>query len=198
MRYAILSDIHGNLHALEAVLEGIRTHRVDKVLVLGDYLSDLPLGNEVLNLLRAIDNAVVIRGNREEYILSLEETDARQWHFAQYMPLYHCYQSLSGENMRYIRQLPASVHVRDEHVGTILLAHAMRQYMTRCDHPLLRADECHRLLRQDIPYPAYRSMITDALCMEKAAAEDAALLSRLSLPLAIHICSGMRRYMASC
>ena len=37
MRIAVLSDIHGNMEALEAVLEDIKTQNCEKYFVLGDY-----------------------------------------------------------------------------------------------------------------------------------------------------------------
>ena len=37
-RYAIISDIHGNLEALEAVIEDLEAIRIDCVVSLGDLL----------------------------------------------------------------------------------------------------------------------------------------------------------------
>ncbi len=53
MRYALLSDIHANLPALEAVLEDVRTRRgVDAIYHLGDLVGYAPWPNEVVALLR--------------------------------------------------------------------------------------------------------------------------------------------------
>ena len=38
MRYAVISDIHANVWALEAVLNDIERHSVDAILQLGDVL----------------------------------------------------------------------------------------------------------------------------------------------------------------
>ena len=52
MRYALLSDIHANLPALEAVLEDVRTRRgVDAIYHLGDLVGYAPWPNEVVALL---------------------------------------------------------------------------------------------------------------------------------------------------
>ena len=52
MRYALLSDIHANLSALEAVLEDVRTRRgVDAIYHLGDLVGYAPWPNEVVALL---------------------------------------------------------------------------------------------------------------------------------------------------
>lgn len=52
MRYALLSDVHGNLPALEAVLADIDRRTVDAVYHLGDLVGYAPWPNEVVALLR--------------------------------------------------------------------------------------------------------------------------------------------------
>ena len=69
MRIALLADVHGNLPALEAVLEGIRRHKPDRIISLGDQVNLGPSPKEVLSLLRA-ENVECISGNHERYILS--------------------------------------------------------------------------------------------------------------------------------
>lgn len=39
MKVAVLSDVHGNLHALDAVLEDIARQGVDLTVALGDFVS---------------------------------------------------------------------------------------------------------------------------------------------------------------
>ena len=53
-RTAILSDIHGNLPALEAVLADARGQSIDRYVLLGDYVFDLPWSNEVCQALMAL------------------------------------------------------------------------------------------------------------------------------------------------
>jgi predicted phosphodiesterase len=53
MRYALISDIHANLPALEAVLAEIETRRVDATYHLGDLVGYAPWPNEVVALLDA-------------------------------------------------------------------------------------------------------------------------------------------------
>ena len=54
MKYAIISDIHGNLPALEAVIADAEQQGADKFLFLGDYYRNLPLGNEVTDVIRKL------------------------------------------------------------------------------------------------------------------------------------------------
>jgi predicted phosphodiesterase len=53
MRIAVLSDIHANLHALEAVLADIDREGVDEVWCLGDVVGYGPRPNECVDLVRA-------------------------------------------------------------------------------------------------------------------------------------------------
>jgi predicted phosphodiesterase len=69
MRLAVLYDIHGNLPALEAVLEEVRHADVDRVVVGGDVLPG-PMPRETLTLLLRLDlPAQFIVGNGEVAVL---------------------------------------------------------------------------------------------------------------------------------
>src|SRR5215469_15888816 len=64
MRHLILSDIHANLTALEAVLEAAKD-KWDKAVCLGDVVGYGPDPNEVIDRVRSL-NAVTIRGNHDK------------------------------------------------------------------------------------------------------------------------------------
>src|SRR5271170_4147381 len=64
MRYLILSDIHGNLTALDAALAAVKG-KWDKSLCLGDIVGYGPDPNEVIDRIREI-GAVTIRGNHDK------------------------------------------------------------------------------------------------------------------------------------
>ncbi|MHB1134204.1 MAG: metallophosphoesterase family protein [Chloroflexota bacterium] len=65
MRIAVLSDIHGNLHALRAVLEDIDAQGVDRVYCLGDLVGYGAYPNEVIELIR--ERAIpTVMGNYDE------------------------------------------------------------------------------------------------------------------------------------
>ena len=69
MRIAVVSDIHGNLPALEAVVEDIRQRGADRVVNLGDSLSGPLFPLETAQYLMAQD-WVHLAGNHERQILS--------------------------------------------------------------------------------------------------------------------------------
>ncbi|GAA5535068.1 metallophosphoesterase family protein [Deinococcus aluminii] len=75
MRLLLLSDIHANHPALEAVLRDAVPRRFDQVVHLGDALGYGPHPRQVLTTLRELD-AVCLRGNHEQMLL--EYADGRR------------------------------------------------------------------------------------------------------------------------
>jgi len=65
---AILYDIHGNTAALDRVLAEAEEIGVDRYLLGGDYGTPSPAPRETLDRLRALPNAVWIRGNGERWL----------------------------------------------------------------------------------------------------------------------------------
>lgn len=72
MRFAVISDIHGNLPALEAVLDDARRHPVDGFLIAGDLLARAPFPAETLQVLQSLplENTFFVRGNGDQYQLT--------------------------------------------------------------------------------------------------------------------------------
>lgn len=64
MRYAILSDIHANLAAFQAVIEHLKGQQIDEIWNLGDVVGYGPYPNECIELLRSFPNAS-IAGNHD-------------------------------------------------------------------------------------------------------------------------------------
>lgn len=70
MKLAVLSDIHGNVPALEAVLEDIERWTPDEIIVNGDLVSRGPYSLECLDLVRRTFPGVhLLTGNHETYVL---------------------------------------------------------------------------------------------------------------------------------
>ncbi len=74
MRYLVLSDIHANLPALEAVLRAA-TGDWDRVIVLGDLVGYGAEPNEVVARVRALGPYAAIRGNHDKVGSGLEPAD---------------------------------------------------------------------------------------------------------------------------
>ena len=80
-RIALLSDVHANLEALEAVLRDVDAHQPDVVVVLGDVINYGPNPRECLTLI-AVHADVLLAGNHEKEAAQPEpdelEDDARE------------------------------------------------------------------------------------------------------------------------
>ena len=71
MRFLVLSDIHGNLEALNAVLKSAPANSFDSVLVLGDLVGYGANPNEVIERIFALEPDVMIRGNHDRVACGL-------------------------------------------------------------------------------------------------------------------------------
>src|ERR1700735_2440249 len=74
MKIAAISDIHGNLHALDAVLADIERRGVDLIVNLGDILSGPLLPRETADRLMALE-LPTISGNHERQVLTMDPGD---------------------------------------------------------------------------------------------------------------------------
>jgi len=105
MRYLVLSDIHGNSDALEAVLAETSQESIDTVLVLGDLIGYGAGPNEVIERLRELPQpTVVIRGNHDKVVSAASEdehfnTVARQ-------AIRWTTDVLTPENLEFLQDLP--------------------------------------------------------------------------------------------
>src|SRR5262245_33419686 len=95
MKYLIISDVHANLEALDAVLAAAGS--CDHALVLGDLVGYGADPNDVVNRVRALPSATCIRGNHDKaatHLASIEHFNhlakfAIQWTSDQLTPESH-------------------------------------------------------------------------------------------------------------
>lgn len=78
MRVAVVSDIHGNLPALEAVLAEVEKEGVDAVLCTGDVIGG-PFPAEVFDRLRSLPDVRIVRGNADRFVLEGTDKHGEDW-----------------------------------------------------------------------------------------------------------------------
>ena len=120
MKMAAISDIHGNLSALDAVLADIARRGVDLVVNLGDILSGPLLPRETADRLMAL-NFPTIRGNHERQLLAADldgmgESDR------------HAAKAITHHQREWLAALPATLSVTDG----IFLCHATPDSDVEC------------------------------------------------------------------
>lgn len=110
-RIAVLSDIHGNLGALDAVLADIARRGSDRIVNLGDICSGALFPRETAERLMALD-LPTIRGNHERQVLTrppermgLSDRHARE--------------ALTPDQIAWFHRLPARMWLTDE----VLMVH---------------------------------------------------------------------------
>jgi predicted phosphodiesterase len=85
MRVAVLSDIHANMEALEAVLRHAKTSLVDQYVCLGDVVGYGANPNECIEMLRSLPNCPCLLGNHDAAVLDIpinmrrEAREAIRW-----------------------------------------------------------------------------------------------------------------------
>lgn len=77
MRYGFLSDIHGNLLALNACIEYMQTREVEVLISLGDAIGYGPWPKEVVETLRG-NGAIMLLGNHESAICRARQETFRE------------------------------------------------------------------------------------------------------------------------
>ena len=106
MRYAVISDIHGNYPALRAVMEDMGREGITRLLLAGDYCISGPWPDECVAAVRAFPEKTAIRGNEEKYLENLIGRDQSQWTDGQMQVSYWCYRNLSRDSLEYLLGLP--------------------------------------------------------------------------------------------
>lgn len=93
-RIAIISDIHGNLPALEAVLMDINSRSINRIICLGDLAGKGPSSAEVVDLIKLHCESVV-KGNWD-FFLTEQTSEMLSWH----------QEKLGTERLKYMKELP--------------------------------------------------------------------------------------------
>lgn len=122
MRVAAISDIHGNLPALEAVLREVEAEAPDLIVVCGDVASG-PMPAETIDALHALGDTRFVRGNADRGLI--DEFDGKE---AALMPgpfAGWCAQQIDRAQRDFLASFDPIVTVDDvDGLGRVLFCHA--------------------------------------------------------------------------
>jgi predicted phosphodiesterase len=145
MRVGIISDMHGNCVALEAVVADLRTQSVDQIVCLGDAIQGGPQPAETVAVLRKLACPIVM-GNADDWLLTGESSGAepvseqqmavREWSLAQ----------LSAEDRTFIRSFQPTITIDLGAVQRLLCFHGSPGSFDDLIFPETPDDEVARLL----------------------------------------------------
>jgi putative phosphoesterase len=137
-RIAVLSDIHGNSVALEAVQKELKREKPDFVLVAGDLVLNGPDPNGAIDALRALeaDGAYIVSGNTDIAVADFDYGAA----FPQYQDgvpeaitaaAEWAHDELGDDQLAWLRRLPAERRIRAGEDQLVLVVHASPGSQTR-------------------------------------------------------------------
>lgn len=111
MRLAVISDIHGNLVALEAVLADIRRRGVDMIVNCGDLCNSPLWPRETFDFLATLDLPTV-RGNHDRWMVEVKPADMSP-------ALVYAHDELGPDRRKTLGALPVNLPLD----GDILMCH---------------------------------------------------------------------------
>ena len=153
MRLAILADIHGNIHALEAVLDHVGRQGIDRIITIGDIVNCGPDSALCWQRIRALD-CPVLHGNHERYVAHYGTPDAPAlWESPRFAPLRWTVSQFTVQQRREIGRLPR--HVRLPEAPDILFVHASQ----RSDHDSIAPSTPEQDLQAMFPALASRWVV---------------------------------------
>jgi protein phosphatase len=94
-RIAVISDIHGNIPALEATLHDIQRRNIRRIFCLGDLVGKGPHSDQAVDICRDVCE-ITIRGNWDDFIHMATDNPTLQWH----------QQRLGSTRLEYLASLP--------------------------------------------------------------------------------------------
>ncbi|MBX6380000.1 MAG: metallophosphoesterase family protein [Thermoflavifilum aggregans] len=140
MRWAIFSDVHANLPALEAVWKSLQRQSPDMIFCLGDLVNQHVWNNEVVEFIRG-HHIATVKGNHDQGIgegktdfpFSYSSPDVYKWGK---QAITYTLSQIRAEHQAYLRQLPMHMYFSfTDHVRSIhcMLAHgsatSIEQYL---------------------------------------------------------------------
>ena len=108
MRYAIISDIHGNLEALQAVLLDIGTQSIDHLLCLGDIVGYYPDPDECCRLVQE-NVKISVAGNHD--FAAIGRIDTNNFTYYAFTAMEWTKQHLNSASLAYLRSLPLTYEI---------------------------------------------------------------------------------------
>ncbi len=138
MKYAVISDVHGNAPALRLALEDAARQGAGGYLLAGDYCISAPWAEEVVAILRGLPNAHIIRGNDEAHL------DVAPGDDGQFAASRWCAASLSPDSKAWLDALPDTLDFTCEGVE-VHMAHSSQTFVGNSLHERFRTSVLPRL-----------------------------------------------------
>ncbi|MDO5718427.1 MAG: metallophosphoesterase family protein [Tissierellia bacterium] len=113
---AIISDIHSNHISFETMYEIMRKKDVDKIVFLGDYLSDCPYPMKTVDIIMRIRSeyeTYFIRGNREDYLIDYHDNKPDWSSPTGRGSLRYTYENMDKSIIDFYKEMPLKIELDD-------------------------------------------------------------------------------------
>ncbi|MCD6521963.1 metallophosphoesterase family protein [Candidatus Calescamantes bacterium] len=111
MRYGIISDIHGNLEALEAILKELKKEGVERFLMVGDVVGYGANPKECIEIVRELPGITGVAGNHDWGVL--EKTPLEYFNLVAKEALIWTKDVLKEMHLKFLEKLPLMVEEED-------------------------------------------------------------------------------------
>ena len=110
MAFAVFSDIHGNLEALDAIIKHAKKNRkIKQLYFVGDAITFGADSSECLKLLKKHDVQCVV-GNHEQRIVRYDKA-VKTMTYASAVHMQYIFSNLDKEDLRFIKHMPLEIKI---------------------------------------------------------------------------------------
>ncbi len=146
VQVAVIADIHGNLPALQAVIEDIHHIEPDIVVVNGDMINRGPQSRECVAAVRA-QRWTVVYGNHEDYAIRRRTPKMPpEWLIPFFAPFQEVADSLNAEEAAYLEHLPRALVLHWPELPPVRMMHGSPRALNDGIGPWLDTTELDALL----------------------------------------------------
>jgi predicted phosphodiesterase len=126
---AVISDLHGNIPALEAVLADLEQVRPDQVVIAGDFVNRGPQSRAVLERIVPL-GFPAISGNHDTWLAALARGRNRPdgWDTSQWTPVRLAAEELSTEWATWLEELPRTLRIEMPGAAPVRVVHGSPRY----------------------------------------------------------------------
>jgi len=149
LRLAVLADVHGNISALQCVIDDIRKEGIDNIIVLGDLVMVGPAPESVMCAVHALNPICWIKGNTdmwlEEMSCGWEPKTAREQYLFRYYQFAES--KLTEADINFLSNLPIKKSVRVVDTD-ILCVHGSPRSVTEIMDHRVPIDEMEKMVEE--------------------------------------------------
>jgi putative phosphoesterase len=141
MRIGIISDIHGNLIALESVLAELKHERVDQIVCLGDVAFGGPQPSETVDRLRELGCSCVM-GNTDDFFVHAPNPDPNYENEMRFREMIGWMTAqLSTDGLNFVRSFQPQIEIALENGEILLCYHGLPDSPSSVIFPTTSDDE---------------------------------------------------------